>query len=1288
MRYNFDMMDSDSFELMVRSLNEEIFGIKCEQYGLGPDGQREFVFEGDITDTSGTVFKGRTIGQVKYKYPVTKEDDYTWLVKEIKSELNRFREQDKEYIPKNYLFYTNVVLTPTKATGVKDKIDKYVKEHNDIIPNFYIKGYDEICALLDNNRDVATSYACHILPGDVLMQLMQNAEYNYMEVLAKFLARELDEDMCTQMEQAGSVTEKKVSIEKVCVDIDVREQMGRETFKFASRVLELGNKVLGYRKQNLERTETVFELDRTENFVLIGGPGGGKTTICQFISQIYRANYLYTIKYRNTYVEAFMREIQESYSYHINCKRVPFKIVLKEYAAWISRQEKDANISIINYMRERIKKIEGDDLSLFVIRKMIAQLAWIFFFDGLDEVPESSNRQEVLKQINIFISLELKEANCDCMIIATTRMQGYNKDFDESRYEHLKVAELSKEDCIKYICKLFKVIEDRTEKREEYIEIMKGALSDSTTSRLMKTPLQVAIIAILVKSGGKPPHERYSLFRQYYDTVIKREKQKGVMPTLNDNTDWLEQIHLIVAEKLQRESENDENPSAEISQDDLNQIIIQYIEDNEDEFYGEKDASKKKDDFLKIIAERVCFLCENRDGFYSFAIRTLQEYFAGTYLVKNKSDIEAMENIRKISYKWYWRNTLLFALGYIELEKRHLENEIGALCGEMNGNDNLTKKDYTSENICLYGSWLAIDILAEDLFKGKPQNKYIRYAAEIIKLSGCKMFSNFTTISGVQCNKLLDYIKDRNEEVERKDRNNVLSLYIVLSKNEKNSMEADIDLLLQRSDEKDQIKFCIQMLSGDRNFSKTAKEKWRNILIRSIKSGKVKQQLPVNVLKELAYDDIYMKRFLFEQCLNNWKIEEAFIKEAFKSINIKALHFFIPRKYEICKQKIEIAEGVRYYLSVFWKEEFEEFRELARELHLEYIVKMCNFLMNPTFAKYKELAFITNEDERNVVKKYLGNFHLKYEKMSEEMFDKYMNDWRINLDLFEQNNVEELMQKNQCEGLEYSVTCCDNVFDNLIEKGIYREKILNLGDKFLESYVFVASVQIEHTKENKVINEITIDRLVELVKEVNQRKIYGYQIFAILIFILNSKYYIKLQKSIPDLEFIENMGEVKILREIFYWREWDSIVIQSERVISNIVRIVIDSEGESNYLMLLLCVFIQERKFYAHISSEEILELKQIDCRNEYNKLAIYLLELCNSKSENPQNLLECITGLKISKELLYTVLANVLRNGEVDNRDRVWTLSYLLLEQENFERKEEILSTMIDNMLEIKGNS
>lgn len=114
MRYDFSKMDADSFELMIRSLNEAMFGIKCEQYGLGPDGQREFAFFGNIRDKAGNLFEGNTVGQVKYKYITSKEDDLIWLKKEIDGELRRFREKDAKDIPDNYFFYTNVVLTPTK----------------------------------------------------------------------------------------------------------------------------------------------------------------------------------------------------------------------------------------------------------------------------------------------------------------------------------------------------------------------------------------------------------------------------------------------------------------------------------------------------------------------------------------------------------------------------------------------------------------------------------------------------------------------------------------------------------------------------------------------------------------------------------------------------------------------------------------------------------------------------------------------------------------------------------------------------------------------------------------------------------------------------------------------------------------------------------------------------------------------------------------------------------------------------------------------------------------------
>ncbi len=44
--------------------------------------------------------------------------------------------------------------------------------------------------------------------------------------------------------------------------------------KFARHIFELGNQIPGCKKPECEN-----ELDREENFVLIGGPGYGKSTI-------------------------------------------------------------------------------------------------------------------------------------------------------------------------------------------------------------------------------------------------------------------------------------------------------------------------------------------------------------------------------------------------------------------------------------------------------------------------------------------------------------------------------------------------------------------------------------------------------------------------------------------------------------------------------------------------------------------------------------------------------------------------------------------------------------------------------------------------------------------------------------------------------------------------------------------------------------------------------------------------------------------------------------------------
>lgn len=1298
MRYDFDKMDADSFELMVRSLNERIFGIKCDQYGLGPDGQREFTFDGDITDPSGTVFRGKTFGQVKYKYPVTKEDDYTWLKTEIAGELERFRQKEKEYIPENYLFYTNIVLTPMKDQGVKDKIEKFIKKENDIIPHFYIRGYDEVCALLDNNRDVAACYASHILPGDVLMEILHTETVDYSLVIQKYLARELEEDMYTRLDHAGSVTEKKISIEKVCVDIDVIDREENETVKFAEKILKLGNKVLGYRKRIMKKeTKEPNELERSENFVLMGGPGRGKTTMCQFISQIYRANYLQETKYNDLYSASFMQDIRENYSYEINCRRIPFKISLREYAAWISRQGHDDDISVLQYMRGRIKKIEGEELSVYVMRQMLERLAWIFIFDGLDEVPESSNRGEVLRQIELFISAELRETCCDCIIIGTTRMQGYNDDFDERRYKHMEVSELSRTDCEKYITKLFEVMEEQTDKREEYISIMKEALEDETTNRLMQTPLQATIISILVKSGGKPPHERYSLFRQYYDTMIRREKQKGIIATLNDNTDWIEEIHLYIADRLQRESENAANPSAEIGRGELEEVIQQYIDENKDSYYEtDGDLEKKVKEFLLVITQRICFLCENREGFFSFSIRTMQEYFAGTYMVKGVRDEEAMENIRRVAYNSYWRNALLFALGYIELEKKALEAEIGILCGEMNGRDNLLISDYTEDNICLFGSWLAVDILAEDIFKGKRQNKYIEYAARAIERSGCMAFGKFSQVTGVQCDKLRRYVKEHYQE-EGRCLEGVFALYMKLSENEKNNLEPDMVELLQACSEEEKLRFCITIIERGAGFFRKGMYIWTDMLRNFIIEGKVKQFLPTLVINRIlrAYEadaDVRLKRFLFLQVIYGYNIRNHVLEKQFgiSEGDVLQINAWLRKNhFGVDNPVLDVTDNFEYNFLDFTPDRtcLENFRKTVKELQIDFLVKLCDFALEPAFSTYQELLRILEKEEdylAEVYRRSLGPCALR----SELEFNEYYENRREIERLFLTADTETLMRKDSCPGLGYSVSCEQDAFKELMEKGPYPiERIGELGKTFLESYLFVLRNQAGNFSLSEELDTALAAAIIRLLEEAADRKVYTYQLSRVIAAMSASCYRREMFTRIPAPYFNNYMFNREIEgKTMGRFRKGLSGFVM-EAALSNIVKWTVSNLQENTYLQLLTLFLREAPRIAEYISPYELGELESIVYTDDKNKLGVLLLKMCIGEENNREELMDNILALDMERKTIYTAVIRTLCGISTKDGEEMLCLNYILLEKEKFQERSALQNRIINEFYERKSN-
>ncbi len=747
MRYDFSRLSPGQFEEMAVSLYAKILGFETKIYGAGPDGQREFTFDRPFTDAQGNEYTGMTFGQVKYRDPSTKGNEFDWLKNQFEGEMSRFAEKDASYRPQNYFFITNLVLTPVKDTGIKDKLDKLAESYKWMIPNIFFAGYDELCKLIDNNESVRNAYTGLIMPGDVLAELLNTIRKDFSEEINVYLRSAFSEDIYTRIEQAGSIPENmKTLIADVGIDLGVKELQGTEG-KALEMFIGAGNGRCGARQGG--------------RFILIGGPGKGKSTITQFLAQIYRASYLEYAGAADEETTEFLAKIRERFDFKVENCRIPFVIEIKKYAHWIARRAKDESRSLLAYITEAFNRICDSGLTPKEVGELFKKMPWLLVFDGLDEVPESSNRNAVLAEIGKFMDTRLKMTGSDCMIIATSREQGYGGEFEVKEFRRLELQDLTPEDCIKYLEYFFKAAEQRQDNRERYLAAIQKALGDSEKAALLTTPLQATIMAIIVKSGGSLPNNRYDLFRQYCDVVIKRESQKEILPVLNEDTsyEWIYELHQRIALHLMEASDSPENPAAELTLEQLKNEIRTYLKEYLDP-YVETNPKNPEDVCLRAVTERVCFLTEGQEGVFSFAIRSMQEFFAGIALVDGKgNDDEIKEALLKIARRSYWRNTLLFAVGHLV---RHTKNrKAGAImkdiCEEINGIDNFPEENFTADNYCRFGSHLAVALLAENLFIRRDQDGLVRIAAELF--DNDNYYAVYSRLAGAAAVRLVERIE-------------------------------------------------------------------------------------------------------------------------------------------------------------------------------------------------------------------------------------------------------------------------------------------------------------------------------------------------------------------------------------------------------------------------------------------------------------------------------------------------------------------------------------------------
>jgi len=675
-------------------------------------------------------WEGYWVIQAKFRVPgkEAKQTDFEWLREQFKGEMEKFRTRKTRLkTPDHYLLFTNIVLTAVAGTGGRDRATKMEEEYASKygIKNIRIISYDDIREYLDNSRDIATAYAPFVLPGDVLLQVLELSEVNekrrerIAEIANRYLETTFRENAQAKLDHAGKLTSDRINLERVFIDLYATSngEPPLETDKqprFVSSVILSGSRILK-------------ETAKVENrYLLIAGPGYGKSTLTQFLTQLYSAHFLR----ENSKQIQLMDEVGPFIEYadtvcneRPRWPRLPFRMALKDYAGWMAERQarnRDDLVSVVEYFRVLINKKSGSgNLSIEELESLIRAFPTIFIFDGLDEVPATSNRTEVINEIYSFTETILRSLGADYIVIATTRPQGYSNEFENGKYRHLYITDLRRKDCFFYLKKLASSLVEDSSEREQMLQILKNALADSETSRLMQSPLQASIMAILVKSGGEPARNRNDLFTDYYDIVFRRERQRNVSRVLTERPDYIREIHYRVGLKLQEMSQTSENVASVISVAGFEELIKDYLTELD---LGESEITETTREIVLASTDRLVFISEIQDRKVGFMIRSLQEYFAANGYIRNVPDEESSKKLRAISENVYWTNTLLFCFGYIAKFKDYQVSAIESICHELNGSSDDPFAQSLS-SIPKLGSWLALDILNEGIFQGNPRNE-------------------------------------------------------------------------------------------------------------------------------------------------------------------------------------------------------------------------------------------------------------------------------------------------------------------------------------------------------------------------------------------------------------------------------------------------------------------------------------------------------------------------------------------------------------------------------------
>lgn len=710
MDYQLENLGPEEFQHLAQALlSKEQPNVQCFPVAQ-PDGGRDALsidFRHHINTEKESI-----VYQIKYvRKPLALADAHVWLENILKEEAKKVAKLIPKGV-KQFVLITNVPGTAHPGSGSIDKIDVLLKKHMPCPATVWWR--NDINRRLDDAWSIKWSYPQVMSGPDIMRGLIENGMGEHKE-------RRLDAIKSFLLDQYLAEEEvkfKQVELQNKLLDlfIDVPlEGDALRAIRFYGRRTGSGRNahVMAYNDDPQEANigaATAILNGTTYHFsssiVLEGAPGQGKSTITQYVAQVYRMRLLHK--------DQDLDKIEPS---HWEGKmRLPIKVDLRDFATWLTRKHPfDATndlpvpekwqknlesflVFLIGYYAQNL------DFNATDFQAVVKASSILLLFDGLDEVADISQRKDVVEEI-VRGTKKLKEMAASLQTVVTSRPAAFanSPGMPKDSFTYFRLGSLTKPLITDYADKWMKCRHLNDREKAEIRKILRQKLDEPHIKELARNPMQLSILLGLIRSrGASLPDKRTALYEHYIDLFFSRESEKS--PIIRDHRDLVIELHRYVAWHLHSEAQLKKS-NGSISADDLRQLLVEYLRK---EYRDEALA----DQLFNGMVERVVALVSRVQGTYEFEVQPLREFFAAKYLYESASHSPTGDEktgtrsdiFDAIAKDFHWLNVTRFFAGC------YSKNELPSLIDQLQVLASLKEYKYLNHprflTATLLGDWV------------------------------------------------------------------------------------------------------------------------------------------------------------------------------------------------------------------------------------------------------------------------------------------------------------------------------------------------------------------------------------------------------------------------------------------------------------------------------------------------------------------------------------------------------------------------------------------------------